>query len=193
MKGICIYSNINYLHLSILFCDLGRHNLVVRKKSARRLHARVRGIVAPYWCGNEMHGSVQMERQSNVKGWSCHWRGCERWRVTGNCRTMRGVGEDNWGKGWLGGGGVRFVEGGLCKDEGYMLNIQALQLCINSFHYATKYCSSILHCEQSLMHMNEFIILKPFQCIIYFCVSHFSSRVPVLAYKVGIQESFRIL
>lgn len=95
-----------------------------------------------------------------------------------------------------GGGGrvVRFVEGGLCKDEGYMLNIQALQLCINSFHYATKYCSSILHCEQSLMHMNEFIILKPFQCIIYFCVSHFSCFESLyFAYKVGIQESFRIL
>lgn len=61
------------------------------------------------------------------------------------------------------------------RMKGYMLNIQALQLCINSFHYATKYCSSIL---LRLMHMNEFIILKPFQCIIYFCVSHFCSLLP---------------
>lgn len=63
------------------------------------------------------------------------------------------------------------------RMKGYMLNIQALQLCINSFHYATKYCSGIL---LRFMHMNEFIILKPFQCIIYFCVSHFSSKLASL-------------
>lgn len=63
------------------------------------------------------------------------------------------------------------------RMKGYMLNIQALQLCINSFHYATKYCSGIL---LRFMHMNEFIILKPFQCIIYFCVSHFCSQLASL-------------
>lgn len=56
------------------------------------------------------------------------------------------------------GGGVKqcTVRVVACKEDrkGFALNIQALQLCINSFHYATKYCSSILH-SASCIWMNS--------------------------------------